>query len=566
MIYRRLLQYVKPYWPRLAMASVCMLGFSVFNTAIVWVLKMVIRVAFVNKDTTLYLTVPALIMITFLLRGLADFGQAYYMNWVGLRAVMDIRNQLYEHLHRLSLDYFSDKKTGHLISRVTNDVAFVQTSITVALTDLIKEPLALIGLVGTLICFDPLLALVALVIFPLAVYPIVKFGKKVRKATRQAQTQIGDLTSILHETISGIRVVKAFSMESYEIDRFKRENKKFFKSMMDAVRSAEITRPVIEVVGSCAAAFCFWYGARHLQMDTFLSFMTALYLIYEPFKKLGKVNSVIQQASAAGGRIFEVLDSVPSIQDKPGAKVISPVVPGIRFEKVSFKYENEWVLRDISFEMKAGKVTALVGPSGSGKSTLANLVARFYDPQNGRILLDGDDLRDVSISSLRGLIGVVTQEVILFHDTVRANIAYGRSDMDDAKIIDAAKAANAHDFIMNLPEEYNTLIGERGFKLSGGERQRMAIARAILKNPKLLILDEATSSLDSESERLVQDALNRLMQERTVLVIAHRLSTIRIAHQIIVISDGKIFESGTHEDLIKTGGLYKRLYDVQFAV
>jgi len=566
MIYRRLLQYVKPYWPRLVMASICMLGFSIFNTAIVWVLKMVIRVAFVNKDATLYVTVPALIMVTFLLRGLADFGQAYYMNWVGLRAVMDIRNELYEHLHRLSLDYFSDKKTGHLISRVTNDVAFVQNSITVALTDLIKEPLALIGLVGTLICFDPLLALMALVIFPLAVYPIVKFGKRVRKATRQAQTQIGDLTSILHETISGIRVVKAFSMENYEIDRFKRENKKFFKSMMDAVRSAEITRPIIEVVGSCAAAFCFWYGAKHLEMDTFISFMTALYLIYEPFKKLGKVNSVIQQASAAGGRIFEVLDSVPSIQDKPGAKAIAPVVPGIRFEKVSFKYEQEWILKNISFEMKTGQVTALVGPSGSGKSTLANLVARFYDPQKGRILLDGEDLRDITVSSLRSLVGVVTQEVILFHDTIRANIAYGRSDMDEAKIIEAAKAANAHDFILNLPEGYDTLIGERGFKLSGGERQRVAIARAILKNPKLLILDEATSSLDSESERLVQDALNRLMRERTVLVIAHRLSTVRNAHQIIVTSEGRISESGTHEDLIKSGGLYKRLYDVQFAV
>lgn len=566
MIYRRLLEYVKPYWPRLAMAAICMLGFSIFNTAIVWVLKMVIRVAFVNKDSTLYLTVPALIMLTFLLRGLADFGQAYYMNWTGLRVVMDIRNQVYEHLHKLSLDYFSDKKTGHLISRVTNDVALVQTSITVALTDLIKEPLSLIGLVGTLICFDPLLALVALVIFPLAVYPIVKFGKRVRKATRQAQTQIGDLTSILHETISGIRVVKAFSMEKYEIERFKNENRKFFKSMMDAVRSAEVTRPVIEVVGSCAAAFCFWYGARHLQMDTFLSFMTALYLIYEPFKKLGKVNSVIQQASAAGARIFEVLDTVPSISDKPGAKVIPSIVPGIRFENVSFKYENEWVLKDISFEMEAGKITALVGPSGSGKSTLANLVARFYDPQNGRILVDGEDLRNISVASLRSLIGVVTQEVILFHDTLRANIAYGRGDMPEEKIIEAAKAANAHDFVMNLPEGYNTLIGERGFKLSGGERQRVAIARAILKNPKLLILDEATSALDSESERLVQEALNRLMKERTVLVIAHRLSTIRNANQIIVINEGKIFESGTHEALIKNGGLYKRLYDVQFAV
>ncbi|MBI1882623.1 MAG: ABC transporter ATP-binding protein [Chlamydiae bacterium] len=563
--YRRLLQFVKPYWPRLATAFLCMILFSIFNTAVVWVLKFVLRVAFVSKSPSMFFMVPGLILLVFLMRGLSDFGQAYYMNWVGLKAVSDIRDRLYRHLHDLSLDFFSHRKTGHLISRVTNDVSVIQYGISNAITDMVKEPLSLLGLLGTLFYFDPFLASMSLFIFPLAVYPIVKFGKRVRKATRQAQTQVGDLTSILHETISGIRVVKAFSMEEYEINRFSQENRRFFKSMMDAVRAAELTRPVIEVVASCGAAFCFWYGARHLSLDTFLSFMTALYLIYEPFKKIGKVNSLVQQANAAGVRVFEILDEVPAVRDKKGAFELSDIREGIRFSNLAFRYEEDWVLRDIHFEMKAGEITALVGPSGSGKSTMANLIARFYDPQQGEIKIDGKDIRSIALKSLRGLMGLVTQEVILFNDTVRANIAYGRVEMNSSELIEAAQAANAHDFIMALPERYDTLVGERGVKLSGGERQRLAIARAILKNPRLLILDEATSSLDSQSERSVQEALTRLMEGRTVLVIAHRLSTVRNAHQILVLNQGRMIQTGTHDELIQKEGLYRKLYEVQFA-
>ncbi len=566
MIYRRLLQYVRPYWPRLVLAFICMVLFAIFNTGIVWALKHVLRIAFVSKDSVIYFSAPAMIFAVFLLRGLADFGQAYYMNWVGLRVVTDVRSAIYVHLHRLSLDFFSHRKTGQLISRVTHDTALIQSSISNAITDLVKEPLSLMGLVITLFCFDHVLALMSFVIFPIAVFPIVKFGKRVRKASREAQSRVGDLTTILHETITGIRVVKAFSMENYEIERFNSENNKFFKMMMDAVRSAEATRPVIEILGSCATAFCFWYGAKHLSLDTFLSFMTALYLLYEPMKKIGKLNSVLQQSRAAGSRIFEILDEVPTVVDPVDAKELRGIEKSIRFNDVSFCYDKEWVLQNVDFEIKVGEVTALVGHSGSGKSSLANLLLRFYDPQKGVIEIDGTDMKNFSVASLRQWIGMVTQDVILFNDTVRANIAYGQKDMDFHKIVEAAKAANAHEFVMALPQGYDTLIGERGFKVSGGERQRLAIARAILKNPKLLILDEATSALDSESELLVQDALTRLMEGRTVLVIAHRLSTVRNAAKILVVSGGRIVETGTHEKLLEEGGIYQRLYNVQFSL
>ncbi|MBI1871082.1 MAG: ABC transporter ATP-binding protein [Chlamydiae bacterium] len=566
MIYRRLLQFSKPYRSRLLMAFMCMIFFAVFNTGVVWALKFVLDVAFVSKNSALYFFVPVLILVIFLMRGLADFGQAYYMNWVGLRVVADIREKLYRKFHELSLNFFSDRKTGHLISRVTNDVGLIQYAISNAITDLVKEPLSLLGLMISLFYFDPILASVSLFVFPMAVIPIVKFGKRVEEATRKAQNQVGDLTSILHETITGIRVVKAFSMEGYEIERFRVENHHFFKSMIEAIRSAEATRPVIEVIGSCAAGFCFWYGAKHLSVDAFFSFLTALFLTYEPLKKIGKLNSVIQQANAAGVRVFEILDEVPTVQDSSHPIELQGIEKGISFSNVSFRYGTDWVLQNINFEIKAGEITALVGPSGSGKSTLANLILRFYDVQEGEVEIDGGNITEYSLKSLRTFLGMVTQEVILFNDTVKNNIAYGRKDMSDAKIIEAARAAHAHDFIVGLPKGYDTVIGEKGFKISGGERQRLAIARAILKNPRFLILDEATSSLDSHSEQFVQDALNHLMVGRTVLVIAHRLSTVRNAHKILVLNQGRIVETGTHEALIEKGGLYKRLYEVQFSI
>lgn len=565
MIYRRLLEFVRPYWKRLCFAFACMVLYSLFNTAVVWVLKFVVKIAFVSKSPTLYAAVPGLIFVTFLMRGLADYGQAYSMNWVGLRVVTDLRDKLYRHLHFLPLGFFSERKTGQLISRVTQDTMLVQNSVSTVLTDMVKQPLTLIGLILTLFYFDAFLASMSLFIFPLTVYPIVRFGKKVKTAIRKAQAQVGDITSIIHETLTGLRVVKAFGMEEYEISRFGAENGRFFKSMMDAVKAGEMTRPVIEIIGSCGAAFCFWYGAKHLSLDTFLSFMTALYLLYEPLKKLGKLNSFVQQASAAGTRIFEILDAPAGIMDVPGARQIGRIESGVRFSGVWFRYDSAWVLEDINFEMRSGEITALVGPSGSGKSTLANLIVRFYDPQKGAIEIDGCDLRTLSLKSLRAITGVVTQDVILFNDTVKSNIAYGRQDVSDDLIWEAARAAHAHEFITEMPKGYDTIVGEKGVKLSGGQRQRLAIARALLKNPRLLVLDEATSALDTESERLVQEALAYLMEGRTVLVIAHRLSTVRNAHKIVVLNEGRIMQSGTHDELIEEGGLYKRLYDVQFS-
>ncbi|MDP3981522.1 MAG: ABC transporter transmembrane domain-containing protein, partial [Chlamydiota bacterium] len=560
MIYRRLLDFVKIYWLRLLIAFICMLVFSVFNTAIAWVFRYVFKEAFLHPSGTTLLIVPSLIMVTFLCRGLADFGQSYYMNWVGLKVVSDVRNALYEKLHQLSLDYFLRTKSGMLISRITYDVTLIQNAISVALSDLIKEPLCLIGLIITLFYFDPVLASISIIVFPLIIIPVIRFGKRVRKASIRAQKDIGNLTSLVQEVLGGIRIVKAFTMESYEIGRFKLENRRFFKSMMEGVRASQLNRPVIEIFGACGVGLAFWYGAQHLSLDTFLSFITALFLCYEPIKKLSKVNNIIQQASASGERIFEILDIEPSIQEVSNPLRSCKVETGIVFQDLWFRYDEQWVLKGINFAMPSNQITALVGPSGTGKTTIANLIPRFYDPQRGSVMLDGIRLDQYAVEALRSEIGIVTQDVFLFNDTIRQNLAYGRTDVSEDVIVAAAKVAHAHEFIECLPNKYDSVIGERGLKLSGGQCQRLAIARALVKNPKILIFDEATSALDSESERFVQEAMTTLMEGRTVLVIAHRLSTVKRADQILVLDSGTIVERGKHEELLSAGGIYKKLY------
>jgi subfamily B ATP-binding cassette protein MsbA len=488
---------------------------------------------------------------------------------VGQRIIADLREKIYNHLQSLSLSFFTRNPTGVLMSRITNDVGLVQGAVTEAVTGLLKDLFTIIGLVGVVFYRDWRLAIVALVVFPLAVYPIVRFGRKLRSYSTRSQTAMGDISTILMETISGNRIVKAFNMEDYERARFAKENRKLFGILMKSVRVRAVSHPLMETLGGLGIAFIVFYGGYNVikgvaTPGTFFSFLAALLMLYEPVKRLSGVYNTIQQGLAAASRVFEVLDTVPEIRSEPGAKVLTSISKRIEYRDVSFKYEQDWVLRNINLRIRVGEVVAFVGASGGGKTTLVNLLPRFYDVTSGKVLVDDCDIREVTVESLRSMIGIVTQLTILFNDTVRNNIAYGKISQPFEQIIKAAEAAYAHGFIQNLPKGYDTVIGEQGVKLSGGERQRISIARALLKNAPILILDEATSSLDSESEIEVQKALEFLMQGRTTLVIAHRLSTIRKADRIVVISNGVVVEEGTHEELLERDGEYRKLYLLQF--
>ena len=568
-LYRRLLQFVKPYWMHLAGAMVCMLFVSAATSASAFLVKPVLDDIFFKKDLAGLRLLPLAIVGLFVLKGLFDYGQAYLMSFVGQRIIADLREKIYSHLQSLSLSFFTRHPTGVLMSRVTNDVGLVQGAVTDAVTGLLKDLFTIIGLVGVVFYRDWKLAIVALIVFPVAIYPIVKFGKKLRSYSVRSQTTMGDISTILMETISGNRIVKAFNMEDYERERFAAENQRLFGILMKSVRVRAISHPLMETLGGLGIAFIVFYGGYNVikgvaTPGTFFSFLAALLMLYEPVKRLSGVNNTIQQGLAGASRIFEVLDTVPEIRNKPGAKVLSSVSRGIEYQDVSFKYEEDWVLKNINLRINAGEMVAFVGASGGGKTTLVNLLPRFYDVSSGRLAIDGWDIRDVTVESLRAMVGIVTQQTILFNDTVKNNIAYGKIDQPFEKIIKAAEAAYAHGFIQNLPQGYDTVIGEQGVKLSGGERQRISIARALLKNAPILILDEATSSLDSESEIEVQKALEFLMQGRTTLVIAHRLSTIRKADRIVAIANGVIVEEGSHERLLDRDGEYRRLYLLQF--
>jgi subfamily B ATP-binding cassette protein MsbA len=546
-----------------------MLFVSAATSGSAFLVKPVLDDVFFKKDLTMLKLIPLAIVAIFMLKGLFDYGQAYLMSYVGQRIIADLREKIYNHLQSLSLSFFTRNPTGTLMSRITNDVSMVQGAVTDAVTGLLKDFFTIIGLVAVVFYRDWRLAIVALVVFPVAVYPIVKFGRKLRSYSIRSQTAMGDISTILLETISGNRIVKAFNMEDYERKRFARENRRLFGISLKSARVRAISHPLMEFLGGLGIAFIVFYGGYNVikgiaTPGTFFSFLAALLMLYEPVKRLSGVNNAVQQGLAAASRIFEVLDTVPEIRNKPMAKLLSFVSKGIDYENVSFKYEEDWVLKNINLHIKTGEVVAFVGSSGGGKTTLVNLLPRFYDVSSGKVLIDGWDIRDVTVESLRGMVGIVTQQTILFNDTVRNNIAYGKIDEPFEEIVKAAKAAYAHGFIQNLPNGYDTVIGEQGVKLSGGERQRISIARALLKNAPILILDEATSSLDSESEIEVQKALEFLMQSRTTLVIAHRLSTIRKADRIVVISDGVVVEEGTHEELLEREGEYKKLYLLQF--
>jgi len=527
-----------------------------------------------NMDPmTMLKMMPLVVMIMLILKGIFNFWYGYLMNDVSQRIMRDIRYQLYQKIQNLSLDYFSKKRSGELIARITYDVQVIENAISYGVTDLFCQVLQIIMCVGFAFFIYFKAAFIIFILFPLVALPMRQIGRKLRKLSKSSQEKMADINSLLVETISGVRVVKAFSMEDYETRRFGMRNYDFYKLKMKTIRRNLLTTPITELIAGMLGVFILWWlGARVINgsfsFGVFGLFFASLMSIISPVKKLSNVYIITQQALAASERIYEVLDTQPSVVEKHDATVLSTISQGIDIKNVSFRYdaESDIVLKNINLTIKAGELVAIVGPTGSGKTTLANLIPRFYDPSEGTVLIDGHDLKNVSLKSVRGQIGIVTQETILFNDTVKSNIAYGHLEAPMADIERAANRAFAHQFIMELPQGYYTVIGDRGFRLSGGEKQRIAIARAILKNPPILILDEATSQLDSQSEKYVQDALDDLMQGRTVICIAHRLSTILKADKIVVLEDGKIIGMGRHEELLKSCGLYERLYKMQFSI
>lgn len=589
--YRRLLKFLKPHLGMFGLAVICMAVSALFDGVSLGMLVPLADKVMTNKPIVIPAKVPAYfdsfiqsinsldplvllnIMIPVMLvllvsKAMFNFFQGYLMSDVGQRVIRDIRNKIYSKLQTLSLDYYSIKRSGELISRITNDVKAVENSLSYGIYDLIYQSFKVGVYIFIAFFIYWKLALVTFVAIPLIIFPIVRVGKKLRKIATKSQEKIADINSFLFETISGVRIVKAFSMENYEVNRFNSQNRDYYKLTMKTIKRVLLLSPATELIGTFAGIFVFYWAGKEvisgsLSFGIFALFLGALLSTIRPFKKLSQVNMLLQQALAANTRIYEVLDVVPSITEKKDARELPRIEKGIEFDSVWFKYEDNDVLRNINIRVNLGEILAIVGPSGSGKSTLLDLLLRFYDPQKGRILIDGRDIRDVTLVSLRNKIAIVTQETILFNDTVRANIAYGNFNATQNEIEAAAKKAFAHDFIMSMPKKYDTLIGDRGFKLSGGEKQRLAIARAILKDPPILLLDEATSQLDSNSEKIVQEALDRLMRDRTVFIVAHRLSTARGASKIIVLSQGGIVDCGRHEELLSRDGLYRNLYDLQ---
>jgi len=514
--------------------------------------------------------VLAALLLVFLIRAFTSFFSEYAFQKVGLSTVRDLRNELYERIIYQSHRFFADRSTGEMVSRVVSDADAIQAAVSTRMGDLFQESITLFGLIVFVFISNAELALISFIVAPIIIVPVVQFGKRLRRTTHASQERMADIATLLEETIRGVRIVKAFTMEKFEIGRFREATRKHLRWNLRAQRVQAMTSPVMELLAGVCMIALFQYAHRRiaagsLTFGQFTAFLAALAMMYAPIKKLNKVNLSLNTALSAAERVFRMLDIDNEVKEKANAAEVHGVGSGVRYEHVEFAYrEDDPVLRDVSLHVRPGEVVALVGGSGAGKSTFVNLLPRFYDVTRGRITIDGVDVRDVTMLSLRGLMGYVTQEVILFNDTVRNNIAYGRSDADDKRLIDAAKAANAHDFVSVLPQGYDTIIGESGVLLSGGQRQRIAIARALFKDPPILVLDEATSALDTESERLVQQALNNLMRGRTTLVIAHRLSTIRNADKIVVLDQGEIVESGRHEELLANRGVYRKLYDLQF--
>lgn len=527
---------------------------------------------FVGRNEEMLLSVAFLVLGIFILKGLSSFGEAVSMIFVGQKIIADVQKRLFDHFIVADLAYFHARSSGEIVSRFTNDVNLMKGAVATVLTSMGKDILSLFFLVGLMFYQDWLLACLAFFIFPVALLPIVKIGKKMRKVSMNTQEEMGAFTILLHQVFQGMRVVKSYAMENYEQTRAHHLIENLSRLIIKGGRVRSASHPIMETLGGIAIVIVILYGGAQVitgnrTTGAFISFITALLLAYEPLKRLANLNASLQEGLAAAVRVFEAIDLKPTIVTMPNALSL-PVQKGeIVLQNVSFSYPNgKRALKNISLESTAGQRIALVGPSGSGKSTLLNLIPRFYEVTAGSILIDGVDIRRVTLSSLRSQIALVSQEVVLFDDTVKANIAYGRWGVNEKEIVAAAKAAAAHNFITSLPEGYDTIVGEQGVRLSGGQRQRLSIARAMLKNAPILLLDEATSSLDTVSERQVQAALNRLMEGRTTIVVAHRLSTVIDADMIYVIEDGEVSEKGTHLQLLENNKTYARLVDLQFAI
>lgn len=568
--YLRLLAYIKPYKKRLAAAVVCIIMAAGANLYLPWIIKDMIDDVLMSKDMLMLNLIAAGILVVMFTRGVFYYGQSYLVSYVGQRVIIDVRSVLFRKFQKMPLSYYDKQQTGTVMSYITNDVSAMQSAIVDNLIELVTESSILIGSLAMMIYLDWKLSLLTLMTIPLVGFAMKIFGRKLKRSSTVIQERAAEITSLLQESISAIRVVKSFVRETYEIRRFEEQNWKNFQAAMKNVKLTSLLTPTVEFLAAIAVTFIVWFGGYEVVNEVItagelVAFLTYAVNLANPVKRLSRVYAAIQRAMAAADRVFAVMDLDEKITDVPGAKPLPPIKGQVEFKDITFSYkEGQPALQHISLKAEPGQMIALVGPSGSGKSTIANLIPRFYDVDSGTISIDGHDIRQVTADSLREQIGLVPQETMLFSTTVMENIRYGRLDATDEEVVEAARAANAEEFIKDLPEGYDTKLGERGLNLSGGQRQRLAIARAILKNPRVLILDEATSALDTESEKIVQDALDKLMVGRTSFVIAHRLSTIFNADQIFVVENGHLREHGTHEELLAAGGLYSNLYNIQF--
>ncbi len=563
--------HVRPYTGRLVLAGLCMAAAAGATAALAYLMEPVLDQVFIEKDREMLILIPIAVLIVTGIKGAATYGQAVLMAFVGQRIIADFQSRVFAHILRFDLSFFQNTASGKLVSRLTNDINLLRNAVSNALTSMVKDSLTLIFLVAVMFEKNWTLALIAVVVFPAAVYPIVKIGRRMRKASTRALDELGRFTARLNEAFQGARHVKAYGRERFEAERTDRLIDSVFRLVFKAMRTRAAASPIMETLGGIFIACIILYGGWQviegaLTPGAFFAFITAMLLAYQPLKALANLNASLQEGLAASQRVFDILDLAPRITDAPGAAPLRVSGGAITLRDVRFSYRADApALRDVSIDIPAGRTVALVGPSGAGKSTVLNLIPRFYDVDQGAVTIDGVDVRDATVPSVRDAVALVSQETVLFDDTIRANIAYGRDGATDEEIAAAARAGGAEGFIAALPEGYETVIGEHGVKLSGGQRQRLSIARAMLKDAPILLLDEATSALDTESERKVQEALGTLMRGRTTVVIAHRLSTIRSADRIYVLDGGRVVESGTHGSLLAAGGLYARLHATHFA-